>query len=418
MLKRIAPIILVAVMLLAAGAGVLLLSTPTQAAPAAAVVAAPQTAIASTSSITEGEYIVQLALGCGCHFNGQLGGLAGGEDFSDPSYGTLFSRNITPHLLNGIGNYTPTELETVLRTGLRPDGEQLFPVMPYKLFSAIAEDDMDDLVEFLLDGQTPISNTVPPRALLFTPPPFTPTVAPPASAPISGVARGDYIVNVLGDCAGCHGPTLSGTPGFAPNITSDPTYGIGSLTTEQLANMLDSGTRPVITDSLRFDGSPIGNIMALLISSAITNWTSDDQTAVAEYLITATTPVSNQAPLFLGPPVISATVGSSYVYTASVGDIDVFDTITVTAPTLPSWLTLGPTNTSQRPVAGSARLSGDPTTANIGPNPVVLVLTDAAGIATTSAFTITVSADPTALDPTDQPSQGGERMLLPMLGTD
>ena len=417
MLKRIAPIVLVAVMFLAAGAGVVLFSIPTQAAPAATVAAAPPAAIASTSSITEGAYIVQLALGCGCHFNATLGGLAGGDDFSDPSYGTLHARNITPHLLNGIGTYTAPELETVLRTGRRPNGEQLVSVMPYQLFSGIAEDDMDDLVDFLLNGQDPISNTVTPRALLFEPAPFTPTVAPPLTAPVTGVARGEYIVTVLGACSDCHGPALAGTPGFAPNITSDPTYGIGVLSTAQLSSTLHTGNRPTIGGNPRWDGSQIGNIMALLIQSSISNWTDGDVTAVAEYLKT-TTPVGNQAPLFLGPPVISATVGSSYVYTASVADIDVFDTITVTAPTLPAWLTLGATNTGQRPVVGSAVLLGDPTTGNIGPNPVVLVLTDAAGITTTNAFTITVSADPTALDPTDQPSQDGERILLPMLGTD
>lgn len=417
MLKRIAPILLVAVMLLAAGAGVLLLSTPTQAAPATVVAAAPPAAVASTSTITEGAYIVQLALGCGCHFNGTLLGLAGGEDFSDPSYGTLHARNITPDTATGIGNYSPAELETVLRTGKRPNGEQLFPAMPYKLFSGIAEDDMDNLVDFLLNGQDPISNTITPRALLFEPAPFTPTVVPPATAPVSGVARGEYIVTVLGACSDCHGPALSGTPGFAPNITSDPTYGIGVLSTGQLSSTLHTGVRPTIGGNPRWDGSQVGSAMGQIIQSSVSKWTDEDVTAVAEYLKTVD-PVSNQAPLFMGPPVISATVGSTYVFTASVADIDVFDTVTVTAPTLPSWLTLGPTNTGLRPVVGSAVLSGDPSTANIGPNPVVLVLTDAAGIQTTNAFTITVSADPTALDPTEQPAQRSERMLLPMLGTD
>ena len=391
MLKRIAPLLLVAVMLLAAGAGVLMLSTPTQASPATVVTNTPQATLTTTGSITEGAYIVQLALGCGCHFNVALGGLAGGDDFSDPPSGVLQlrARNITPHPETGIGNYTPEQLETVIRTGKRFNGEQLVPAMPYMFFSGMAEDDMDDLVAFLLDGQTPISNTVPPRQLLSEPAPFTPTVPPPATAPISGVARGEYIVNVLGDCRGCHGPNLGGTPGFAPNITADPDYGIGILTTSQLSSTLHTGVRPTISDSLRFDGSPVGSIMALIIQSAITNWTVNDVTSVAEYLKT-TPAVGNQAPLFFSPPVITATVGASYVYTAQVGDVDVFDTISVTAVTKPDWLNVGPTFATLRPVNGAAAITGTATFSDIGLNPVVLVVTDNAGATATNTFTITV----------------------------
>jgi mono/diheme cytochrome c family protein len=391
MFKKIAPMIVVAVMLFAAGVGVLLMSTPTQAAPAVVTTSVPQGTLTNTGSITAGAYVAQLALGCGCHFNPTLGGLAGGEDFSDPASGVLqlYSRNITPHPTTGIGNYTPEQLETVIRTGKRPNGEQLFPAMPYMKFSGIAEDDMDNLIAFLLEGQTPISNTIPPRQLLFTVPPFTPTVIPPATAPVSGLMRGDYIVNALADCNGCHGESLSGTPGFAPNITSDPDYGLGQLTVAQISNTLHTGIRPTISDSLRFDGSPIGSAMAEVIAGAVKFWTDDDVTAVAEYLKTVPA-VGNQPPLFLSPPNISATVGSSYVYTAVVSDIDVFDTITVSAPIKPDWLNVGPTHTEQRTVVGAAVLTGTATLSDVGVSPVVLVITDNAGAMTTSTFSITV----------------------------
>jgi mono/diheme cytochrome c family protein len=411
MLKRIAPMLLVAAMLVAAGAGVMLWTTPTQAAPAAVPIAlnGTQAVLTPTGSITAGAYIVQLALGCGCHFNGPLAGLAGGDDFSGP-YGALFARNITPDPLTGIGNYTEAQLETVLRTGKRPNGEQLFPVMPYMHFSQIAEDDMDDLTSFLLYGQAPLSNTVPPRALLAEPDPFTPT-APIATAPVSGVARGEYIVDVLGDCTGCHGPNLGGTPGFAPNITSDPDYGIGILTTGQLSATLHTGVRAEISGSLRFNGDPIGSVMALIIQTAISNWTPGDVTAVAEYLKSVPA-VGNQPPLFDGAPTTQATVQTGYVYTANVADFDVFDTISVTAPTLPTWLTLGPTNTSPRPLVGGAVLSGTPALDDVGAHPVVLVVTDAAGLSSTQAFTITVINDPTGLDPEASPAEQ-RKLYLP-----
>src|SRR3954469_11153841 len=111
MIKRIAPIVLVAIGLFIAGATALLWNTPTHAAPAASTkmavtVNAPQSTLTETTSITKGAYVFQLALGCGCHFNETLGGLAGGDAFSGP-YGKVYVRNITPHPQTGIGNYTP-----------------------------------------------------------------------------------------------------------------------------------------------------------------------------------------------------------------------------------------------------------------------------------------------------------------------
>lgn len=394
MIKRITHLLLVTLGLVVLGGGLLLVSTAGTDAPvaqAAPAEVAPTATLTDTGNITDGGYIVLLALGCGCHFNGPLGGLAGSDDaFFDPNYGTAYPRNITPHPETGIGSYTDAELETVIRTGRRPNGEQLSPAMPYMHFSGIAEDDMLDLIAFLKLGQAPISNTVPARQLFASPPPYTPTSPPPATAPVSGTARGEYIVNVLGDCVGCHGPNLAGTPGFAPNITSDPDYGLGSLTAEQIADMLGTGTRPTITGSVRFDGSPIGSIMAQVIQAATSNWTPTDRLAVGEYLLTVAA-VGNQPPIFGSQPLTTAIVSNSYVYSASVADVDVGDKITVTAVVAPDWLQVGPTVGPPRPTVGTAVVAGTATLTDVGPAPVVLTVSDSAGAMTTQTFTVTVS---------------------------
>jgi hypothetical protein len=393
MIKRIVSLLLVTTGLIVLGSGLLLFGTPgldVPVAKAAPAQLAPHATLVATGTVTEGAYIVNLALGCGCHFNGELGGLAGGEDFSGP-YGQVFARNITPDPETGIGSYTPEELETVIRTGKRPNGQQLFPAMPYMHFSGIAEDDMDDLITFLLEGQTPISNTIPPHDLLTEPEPFTPTVAPPATAPVFGTERGEYIVNTLAVCGDCHGPNLAGTPGFAPNITSDPIYGLGSLTPTQISDMLHTGVRPVISDSVRFDGSHIGSIMGQIIQSDISKWTVTDTLAVGEYLLTVPA-VGNQAPVFVSEPVTTTEVGESYVYTAQVTDIDIGDTLTVTASVKPDWLSLGPTTTAGRPPFGSAVLSGTATMTDVGESLVVLVASDTSGATATQTFTITVQS--------------------------
>lgn len=395
MIKRILSLLLVTAGMVTLGGGLLLFGTPGQEAPvarAAAMQVAPSATLVATGTVTEGAYIVHLALGCGCHFNPEpsVGGLSGGEEFSGP-FGEVYARNITPHPETGIGDFTPEELETVIRTGRRPNGEQLFPIMPYVHFSGIAEDDMDDLITFLMEGQDPISNTVPPRELLFAPEPFTPTVPPPATAPVSGTERGSYIVNTLAVCGDCHGPNLAGTHGFAPNITSDPVYGLGSLTPTQISDMLQTGVRPVITGSERFDGSHIGSIMGLIIQSDISQWTMTDTLAVGEYLLSVPA-VGNQAPVFFSEPVTRTTVGATYVYTALVGDIDTGDTLTITAPVKPDWLTLGPTTSGGEPPTGTAVLSGTATVTDVGESLVTLVAVDSSGAAATQTFTVTVQA--------------------------
>jgi mono/diheme cytochrome c family protein len=361
----------------------------------------PQATLTESTSITKGEYVFNLALGCGCHMNeNPLKGLSGGEDFSDPSYGKLFARNITPDHLTGIGNYTTTQIETILRTGKTPEGEQLFPVMPYMSFSGIAKDDMANLIAFIL-AQTPVSNTVPPRELTVPVAPFTPTIVPSDTAPISGVVRGQYILEHLADCRGCHGPNLGGTPGFAPNITSDPTYGIGLLSVEQISKTLRTGVRPTISDSLRFDGEAVRPPMAFIIAGNIApHWTVTDVTSIAEYLKTIP-PVGNQAPA-IGPIAnVTTTVGASFVYTAAVNDVDVFDVLTVTAVSKPAWLGVGPTfYNGLRPTTGGVVLTGTTTISDVGVAPVTLMVADAGGLTSTATFTLTTISEVTPVSPT------------------
>jgi parallel beta-helix repeat protein len=97
-------------------------------------------------------------------------------------------------------------------------------------------------------------------------------------------------------------------------------------------------------------------------------------------------PPVNYAPQFTSTPVTTATEDAAYSYDISTSDPDVGDTLTITAPTLPSWLILTD-NTN-----GTATLSGIPTNAEVGDHSVVLEVTDADGLSDTQSFTITVNA--------------------------
>jgi VCBS repeat-containing protein len=93
-------------------------------------------------------------------------------------------------------------------------------------------------------------------------------------------------------------------------------------------------------------------------------------------------------PSFSSTAPTSAAVGTAYSYPVTVADLDLLDTITITAPTLPAWLTL--VDNGDR----SATLSGVPGPANAGANAVVLEATDGVN-AVQQAFTITVDVDGT-----------------------
>lgn len=97
--------------------------------------------------------------------------------------------------------------------------------------------------------------------------------------------------------------------------------------------------------------------------------------------------VSNIAPLFTSAPVIAATQDALYDYIATAGD-DNGDVLTITAPTLPAWLTLVDHGD------GTATLAGTPANANVGDYLVVLLVADSEGAFAEQEFVITVSERP------------------------
>ncbi len=246
-----------------------------------------------TPSAQRGQIIFYLTAGCGCHSPDPAKPLAGGEKFEGP-FGVVYSKNITPDKATGIGNWTDQQIMDVLRKGIDDQGHQLFPIMPYMVFSNMAKSDMMDLIAYLRSVD-PISNTVPADNILVPVSPFTPTVQID-TAPISGTLRGKYIVTSLADCGGCHtvdqnkplaggiNPELGGIN--VPNITPNKLAGIGAWSEDDIAHLLLTKELPKIPDDPRFNGGNVNQPMAGVIDSAFKFWSPDDAKAVAAYLKT------------------------------------------------------------------------------------------------------------------------------------
>ena len=261
---------------------------------------------AEPAQLARGKYIFGATGGCGCHTEPKGVANAGGRKYDGP-FGTVYSTNITPDTKTGIGGWTDEQIITAIRLGRRPNGERILPVHPFTSFNGMAEDDLQALVAFLRSvppvnrPNTPKKITIPMFESVFLPAwlmTFASKETPPPAAPVSGVARGEYLVRAAGHCGECHTPRsamtmavdnarfLAGNPKktgpegqASPNITPDKGTGIGDWTEEQIATYLGTGNRP--------DGDVAGGLMGETIQGTLAGYkdmTKADLQAIARYL--------------------------------------------------------------------------------------------------------------------------------------
>jgi mono/diheme cytochrome c family protein len=125
-------------------------------------------AVADEAEVAHGKYLVTV-MGCtDCHTPGHFLGqpdmarFLGGSDvgFEIPGLGTFYGRNLTPDADTGIGTWTTADIVTAIRTGVRPDGRQLAPAMPWMGYASLTDDDANAIAAYLktLD---PVAHAVP-----------------------------------------------------------------------------------------------------------------------------------------------------------------------------------------------------------------------------------------------------------------
>jgi mono/diheme cytochrome c family protein len=261
---------------------------------------------ATPAEVARGKYIFGATGGCGCHTESKGPVNAGGRKYDGP-YGTVYSANITPDIKTGIGGWTDEQIIAAIRLGRRPNGERLVPVHPFISFNGMANEDLKALVAFLRtvppvnQTNTPKKITVPMFDSVFLPAwlmAFAAKETPPPAAPVSGVARGEYLVHAVAHCGECHTPRsamtmavdnsrfLAGNPkktgpeGQAtPNITPDKATGLGDWTEAQIVTYLGTGNRP--------DGDVAGGLMEEMIQGTLAglkDLAKADLQAIARYL--------------------------------------------------------------------------------------------------------------------------------------
>ncbi|MDZ4734730.1 MAG: c-type cytochrome [Rhodospirillaceae bacterium] len=107
--------------------------------------------------LARGEYLANIMDCTGCHTPGalvgkpDLGRFLGGSDigFHIPEVGILYPPNLTPDTETGIGSWSVEDIMAAVRTGVRPDGRELVPLMPWPSYGFLIDEDALALATYL-----------------------------------------------------------------------------------------------------------------------------------------------------------------------------------------------------------------------------------------------------------------------------
>lgn len=275
-----------------------------QAAPPASPSVSDPTA---TSLVERGKYVATAA-DCGsCHTAPGGKPFAGGDVLKTP-FGNFYGPNITQDKDHGIGTWTEQDFARALRLGVRKDGSDLYPAMPYTAYTKMSDADLTALWAYLRTI-APDSNSPPAaettlhfpfnirtgniawRAAFFTPGSWEPTVGKSEAW-----NRGSYLVESLGHCGVCHSPSnlafaeekqhhLTGNQiesWYAPDISDDPLSKLTKYTVDQLAHFFKTGRMP--GNQVVF--GPMGEV----VHDSLSKLSDADLHAIALYLKEAPTP--------------------------------------------------------------------------------------------------------------------------------
>lgn len=135
---------------------------------------------ASPAEVERGKYLATIMDCGGCHTRGALRGepdmalsLAGSDvGFHLPGLGYVYPPNLTPDVDTGLGAWTEEQIMTAVRTGVRPDGRELAPIMPSRSYAALSDEDARALAAYL--------KSLPPVSYPDEPVPTGDTEIPPA----------------------------------------------------------------------------------------------------------------------------------------------------------------------------------------------------------------------------------------------
>ncbi|WP_425469803.1 c-type cytochrome [Paraburkholderia unamae] len=259
--------------------------------------------------VAHGEYLARAGDCIACHTTQGGKPFAGGLKFDTP-IGAIYSTNITPDTNTGIGKWSYDDFARAVRQGVRPNGETLYPAMPYPSYARLSDDDMKALYAYFMHGVGPVqaqnrSVDIPwPLSMRWPLGAWRVLFAPKVQA-FDGshyndaiVARGAYLVQGLGHCGACHTPRartmqelaltdlegddfLAGggaIDGWVPSsLRGNPRTGLGNWSEDDIVQFLKSGRN---LHTAAFGG------MTDVVQHSMQHMNDADLLAIARYLKT------------------------------------------------------------------------------------------------------------------------------------
>ncbi|MFI0849589.1 c-type cytochrome [Mesorhizobium sp. IMUNJ 23232] len=165
--------------------------------------------------VARGKYLAEASDCAACHTAPDGAPFAGGLGMQS-SFGTIYATNITSDPDDGIGRWSAEDFWRALHDGVRRDGQQLYPAMPYTSYRGMTRADSDAIYAYLMqlrpmkvanrktDLDFPFNIRLAMRGwnLLF----LHDRLPAASTGDSAGWERGRYLVNVLGHCGECHTP--------------------------------------------------------------------------------------------------------------------------------------------------------------------------------------------------------------------
>lgn len=240
--------------------------------------------------VSRGEYVVHL--GCiGCHGANGSGSLplTGGVDMAATDGFGFIGRTVTANLTPGgnLANYTDGEIFRAIRMSVDNKGRKL-GFMGFLSYNQLSDEDIVAVIAYLRSlpadpGTGPGGDDLNILGVALLGANIFPS-APPVEGVVAALPPGvtpEYgkYVALLGDCSGCHGADMTGTPagGFGPPPSPNPRPFVKTLTVEEFIQTMRTGVRP--------NGIPFADSMPWETASRMT-----DQDLAALYALLSAEP--------------------------------------------------------------------------------------------------------------------------------
>lgn len=262
-----------------------------------------------------GRYIAQLGDCAACHTAPGGKPFAGGLAIDSP-FGAIYTTNITPSKKQGIGDYSLEDFERAVRRGIRKDGANLYPAMPYTSYAKVTDEDIEALYDFFMKEVEPVNEPDTPSDLLF---PFNirfglegwnivnrPEVGFTPPYDDAQLNRGAYIVEGLGHCGACHSPrnlmqAQEGYDASSPVFLTGGMLGVWSVPNlrgpdsapqrwshDELVDYLTTGRNTYTAAT---------GEMGLVVERSMQHATAEDMDAIVAYLRKIGAPPTREVPM-------------------------------------------------------------------------------------------------------------------------